>query len=129
MYLKISPNYNRSARVSSLFSSALSSSRSAAAGRASPTSHRPPLSSLSSSTLLGHSVMAVAPKSSTVTTYRPFSSGISPTPSTLGRLESSILASQGSQDARLQSKMKGIIENEMIGATYHVDLTAKNSIL
>ena len=118
MYLKNSPNYNRSARVSSLFSSALSSSRSAAAGRASPTSHRPPFPSLSSSTLLGYSIRAVTPKSSAVTTYRPISSGISSTPSTLG-----------GQDSRLQSEMKGIIENEIMGATYHVDLTAKNSIL
>jgi hypothetical protein len=61
--------------------------------------------------------MAVAPMSSAVTTYRPSSASISPTPSML------------SQDARLQSEMKGIIESEIMGATYHVDLTAKNSIL
>jgi protein kinase-like protein len=58
--------------------------------------------------------MAVAPKSSAVTTYRPSSSGISPTPSM-----------SGSQDPRPQN----IIEKEIMGATYHVDLTAKNSIL
>ncbi len=62
--------------------------------------------------------MAVAPMSSAVTTYRPCSSGISPTPSMLG-----------SQDFRLQSEMKAIIENEITGATYYVDLTAEDSIL
>ncbi len=68
--------------------------------------------------LLGYPIMAFPLKSSAVTTYRPSSSGISSTPSTLG-----------SQDSRLQSEMKHIIELEITGATYHVDLTAKNSIL
>jgi protein kinase-like protein len=53
-------------------------------------------------------------KSSAVTTYRPSSSGISPTPSM-----------SGSQDPRPQ----GIIEKEIMGATYYVDLTAKNPVL
>ena len=62
--------------------------------------------------------MAFSLKGSAVTTYCPSSSGISSTPSTLG-----------SQDSRLQSEMKDIIELKIMGATYHVGLTAKNSIL
>ncbi len=56
--------------------------------------------------------------SSAVTSYRPSTSGISPTPSSLR-----------DQDSRLQSKMMAIIEDEIMGATYFVDLTAKEAIL